>query len=65
VTKILGSFYTSDGPQFAIADNKDAAPGEFSTVCVLSETDADGLTAGQMSFKHNVTQGTEQGQFSS
>ena len=64
MTKMLGSFHTSAGPQVAIADNVDAAVGEYSTVVVFSETDADGLTSGQFAVKHNVPSGTEVGNFS-
>lgn len=62
MTKVLGSFHTSDGPQFAIAEQKGG--GNYETVVVLSETEADGLSAGQLAFKHNVPQGNEPGQFS-
>lgn len=63
MTKFLGSFHTSDGPQFAIAESTNA-DGVHPTVVVLSETDVDGLTSGQLAFKHNVSPGTEVGKFS-
>lgn len=54
-------FNTSEGKEIAIAD----VTGEVAeTLVVLSETDVDGLTAGQLSFKHSVERGSEPGTFS-
>lgn len=63
MTLVLGYFHTSDGSQPAIGET--GASNEFETVVVFSETEADGLTPGQFSFKHNVSPGQEVGHFSS
>jgi len=58
MTLSLKRFNTSDGPQIAVVDLEgDVA----TTVVVLSETDADGLTSGQLTFKHSIEKGTEPG----
>lgn len=51
-------YHTSDGSQLATADISGTLA---ETLVVLSETDADGLTKGQLAFKHNISQGTEPG----
>jgi hypothetical protein len=59
----VGRFFnTSDGPQLAIVELGDDL-NQAVTVAVISETDADGLTPGQVSFKHDVPRGTEPGSF--
>lgn len=61
----LKHFNTSDGKQPAIADSDDAGgkplPGGKLNLTVLSGTDADGLTSGQLAVKNLVDQGTEPG----
>lgn len=55
----LKYFNTSAGKQPAIVDLD--ANDSATTLVVVSETDADGLTAGQLAFKHGVPKGTEPG----
>lgn len=55
-------FNTSAGPQIATGDKLTGTV--YATVSVQSETDADGLTPGQLSFKHNVPKGTDPGTWS-
>lgn len=62
MTLSLGWYHTSGGPQIAVANQEGG--GTYETVCVLSETEADGLSSGQLTFKHNVGAGNGQGQFS-
>jgi hypothetical protein len=55
----LGWFHVDgDDPQVAIATD------DGKTVVVLSETEKGGMTPGQLTFKHNVQDGTGPGQFS-
>lgn len=49
---------TSDGKQVAIGD---CTGDDASIVWILPETDADGLTSGQLSVKHDAKKGTEPG----
>lgn len=61
MTLQLVRFNTSEGSQLSVADTE----GDLATtLIVLSETDADQLTAGQFTVKHNVPRGTEPGTFS-
>jgi len=59
MTTTFIKFNTSEGEQIAIGDNQ--VGDTMTTVVVLSETDADGLTSGEFSIKHNVPFGTDPG----
>ena len=61
MTLLFKRFNTSAGQEIAIAD---VEGDNATTLVVLSETDNDGLTAGQLAFKHNVPRGTAPGTFS-
>ena len=62
-TRFVKYNVTDDEQAIAIADGTNP-DGSAETVIVFAETDDEGLTSGQFSFKHNVPVGTEAGTYS-